>query len=145
MKTAIIVDLDGTLFFVGDRSYFDARYADKTDRVNLPVAEVVKLFKENGYKIIFISGSYDDAREARKNQLKNTFGWIDTKDYDLYLRKVGDYRKDTIFKEEVYKNHVEGRYKILFVLEDRNRMVDFYRNDLKIPCFQVNSETDNKK
>lgn len=145
MKNAIIVDIDGTLAFVGDRSFFDATKSDVLDTINTPVAETIYLFKNAGYRIIFITGSTEDSRGARQRFIKQHLDWTDKIDYDLHMRKMGDYRKDTIFKHEIFDNFIKDKYKVSFVLEDRNQMVDFYRNELKIPCFQVNPEMGKQK
>lgn len=139
MKKAIICDLDGTLSFVGDRTYYNAKKCDITDTLNKPVAEVVKLFKKDGYRIIFITGRYENSRNATKRFIENHLGWIEHIDYELYMRGDRDFRKDFVFKGGILKNHIEGKYEILFVLEDRDQMVDFYRS-INIPCFQVNPE-----
>jgi hypothetical protein len=59
--------------------------------------------------------------------------------YDaLYMRAEGDNRKDAIVKEEMYEQHIKGRYNVLVVFDDRNQVVDLWRKKLGIPCFQVN-------
>ncbi len=61
--------------------------------------------------------------------------WID---FDLLLmRKSNDNRKDTIIKREIFEADIKNFYFIEFILDDRNQVVDLWRNDLKLPCFQV--------
>ena len=54
------------------------------------------------------------------------------------MRAAGDNRKDAIVKRELYQRAVAGVYSIAFVLDDRNQVVDMWRKDLGLPCFQVN-------
>ena len=140
MKDAIIVDIDGTLVQVGNRSYFDASKADKTDTPYIPVVDLVQRYLNDNVRVFFVTGrnSNKGQKEATERQLKNMFGlsFIEGRT-ELHMRKEGDFRKDTVFKGEIYKNFIKGKYKVLFALEDRKQMVDFYRNEIGIMCFEV--------
>ena len=149
-KKAIIVDIDGTLVFVGDRSYFDASNAHKVDRPNFPVVELVQTYIDLGYFVFFITGRTtgkdNGGAISTMKQLASLFPDVNlAKHCSLYMRQDGDFRKDTLFKGEVFEKHINGKYDIAFALEDRDQMVEFYRNELKIPCFQVNPDTGKKK
>jgi hypothetical protein len=52
------------------------------------------------------------------------------------MRKTDDFRKDSIIKEEIYQNEIEGKYNVLCVLDDRNQVVEFWRAK-GLVCFQV--------
>jgi hypothetical protein len=54
------------------------------------------------------------------------------------MRKAKDYRKDAIIKREIFDREISGKYRIEFVLDDRDQVVDMWRKDLKLNCFQVN-------
>jgi hypothetical protein len=54
------------------------------------------------------------------------------------MRKAKDNRKDSIIKREIFSEHIHNQYFIEFVLDDRNQVVDTWRKDLKLTCFQVN-------
>lgn len=71
LPKAVICDLDGTLALIGDRSPYDASKCDKVDFPNPPVVEVVRLFYEAGYKILFVSGREDRDREASMRFISN--------------------------------------------------------------------------
>lgn len=43
------------------------------------------------------------------------------------MRRTGDHRKDAQVKRELYKQHVAGKYAALFVLDDRDQVVDLWR------------------
>lgn len=129
---AIICDLDGTLCLMNGRSPFDASRCDE-DLPNIPVVNMVKNYHQLGYKIILASGREDTFKPQTMTWLER-FGIA----YDkLIMRAAGDFRKDAIIKKEIFANHIEGKYFVELVLDDRNQVVDLWRNDLQLPCFQV--------
>ncbi len=132
LTKAIICDLDGTLALLNGRSAYDASKCDE-DALNVPVAKVLSLFKQADYKILLVSGREDKFIQPTKKFLEKQNVLYDL----LLMRESGDYRKDSIIKKEIFRNHIEGNYAIEFVLDDRNQVVDLWRNELKIPCFQV--------
>jgi uncharacterized HAD superfamily protein len=132
MQKAIICDIDGTLADLGKRSPFDYENVDR-DEVKHAVAEAVRVFHNAGYKIILFSGREDVA-------MKKTKAWLAVNEipYDaLYMRKANDYRKDAIIKLELYEAYVKDKYDILMVLDDRDQVVRMWREELGLPCFQV--------
>jgi hypothetical protein len=132
LPKAIICDLDGTLCLMNGRSPFDASRCDE-DLPNIPVVNMVKNYHQLGYKIILASGREDTFKPQ-------TMTWLERYGitYDmLIMRTSGDFRKDAIIKKEIFVNHVEGKYFVELVLDDRNQVVDLWRNDLHLPCFQV--------
>lgn len=132
LPKAIICDLDGTLCLMNGRSPFDASRCDE-DLPNIPVVNMVRHYHQLGYKIILASGREDSFKPQTMTWLEQ-FGIS----YDmLIMRAAGDYRKDAIIKKEIFKNHIEGKYFVELVLDDRNQVVDLWRNDLQLPCFQV--------
>jgi hypothetical protein len=52
------------------------------------------------------------------------------------MRAEGDTRKDSIIKEEIYRAEIENKYNVLFVLDDRNQVVELWRR-LGLTCLQV--------
>lgn len=147
LPNAIICDLDGTLALFNTlnkdgsvsikhhnahtRSPYNASDCEH-DLLNEAVAKVVTtLYKEN-YKVIFCSGREDIYRTQTENFINNHLKI----DYELFMRKSGDQRKDSIIKEEIYKNNIEGKYNVLLVLDDRNAVVEYWRS-IGLPCFQV--------
>ena len=133
MPKAVICDLDGTLSLLNGRDPYNAAICDN-DLLNAPVASVLQMAKAQGYKVILLSGREDKYREPTlrflaKHQI----------DYDLLLmRTTNDFRKDNIIKRELFEQEIQGKYFINFLLDDRNQVVDMWRKDLHLPCFQVN-------
>jgi len=133
LPKAIICDLDGTLALMDKRNPFDATNADMDD-LNEPVANVLKAFAAQEYQILLVSGRENRFREPTLRFLeKNGILY-----HQLWMRPSGDYRKDSIIKQEIFEAEISGNYYIDFVLDDRDQVVDMWRKVLMIPCFQVN-------
>lgn len=130
LREAIIVDMDGTLSLLNGRNPFDASTCDQ-DLPSQPVLETVLKWQES-VQIIVVSGRTDDCQLQTENWL-NRHG---VKYGSLHLRKTGDQRKDAIIKEEIYREWIEGKYNIKFVLDDRQQVVDMWRR-LGLTVFQV--------
>ena len=133
LPKAIICDLDGTLSLLNGRDPYDASSADE-DGLNAPVASVLAMAKAQGYKVILLSGREQLYREPTERfLLKRQIA------YDLLLmRTTNDYRKDNVIKKELFQQEIAGKYFIEFLLDDRNQVVEMWRKDLHLPCFQVN-------
>ena len=133
LPKAVICDLDGTLSLLNGRDPYDASSADE-DLLDVPVARVLQMAKAQGYKVILLSGREQLYREPTERFLsKHQIA------YDLLLmRTTNDYRKDNIIKKELFQQEIAGKYFIEFLLDDRNQVVDMWRKDLQLPCFQVN-------
>jgi len=132
LPKALICDLDGTLALMNGRNPFDAVNCIN-DLPNTPVINMVKNYHQLGFTIILLSGRNDLYKEQ-------TIAWL--KQFDipykqLVMRKNKDYRKDSIVKKEFFEQHVQGKYDVEVILDDRNQVVDLWREELKLPCFQV--------
>ena len=133
LPKAVICDLDGTLSLLNGRDPYNAATCDN-DLLNAPVAAALKMAKQQGYQVILLSGREDKFREPTMRFLdKHQIG------YDLLLmRTSNDFRKDNIIKRELFEGEIQGKYFVEFLLDDRNQVVDMWRKDLHLPCFQVN-------
>ncbi len=132
LPKAIICDLDGTLALLNGRNPFDAAHCDR-DLPNKPVIALVKNYMALGYKIILVSGRHDSHKEP-------TLRWLQAHGIEfelLLMRGAKDQRKDSIVKKEIFEKHIAQKYFIEFVLDDRNQVVDTWRNEIGLPCFQV--------
>jgi hypothetical protein len=144
----IIADLDGTLCLFNHitkegekieehpgahfRHAINASAADR-DLPNSSVVEVIKMAHTSGYTIIFCSGRIDRYEQQTRKFLAQHLPDIP---YQLFLRRDGDFRKDNILKEEVYRAKIEPYYEVLFVLEDRDICVQMFRS-IGLNCWQV--------
>lgn len=146
MKQAIICDLDGTLFDITERlkfiqgetkdwkSFSDPKKIAELDEVNEWCALLLdgfycKKHREcDDIEIIFVSGrmkkkgvefiTWESIRRA-----------VGTEDFQLHMRDDKDYRDDTVIKKELYEQHIKGKYNVLFVIDDRKKVVDMWRNE----------------
>ncbi len=131
LPTALICDLDGTLALLNGRNPYDAARCEE-DIVNEPVADILKTYFLAGYTILLASGRSDQHRPQTER-------WLDKHSIQynaLYMRVEGDFRKDAIIKREIYEQHMQGRYNIKFVLDDRNQVVELWRS-LGLTVLQV--------
>lgn len=149
LPKAILCDLDGTLAIMGDRSPYDASNCDVKDHPNWPVIETVMAMHDQGVEIIFMSGRDGKYRPETVRFIEKYcrftpdpetctgFGAMERPiPYQLHMRAEGDTRKDSIIKEELFMEHVFGKFNVLFVLDDRNQVVDKWR-EMGLTCFQV--------
>jgi predicted kinase len=134
LEPTIISDLDGTCaLFVGKRSAYDATDCDLIDEPNRPVIETIKHYYNAGHKIIFVSGRQDKYEPETRRFLEKHFPNFQ---YELFLRKTGDLRKDSIIKEEIFNNNIKDKYFVKLILDDRDSVVKLWRS-LGLTCFQV--------
>lgn len=129
LPRCIIVDIDGTLAIHGDRSPYDWGRVGE-DRLNGIVYQIVKKYWE--VDLILVSGRDSVCREATETWLQ----FYGVRYKDLFMRPEGNTEKDTIIKERIYREHIEGKYNVLFVLDDRDQVVQMWR-DLGLTCLQV--------
>lgn len=133
---AIICDIDGTLA-QHHRSPYDYDSL-MTDTIIEPVhMALVRLTEshpgEPWIHCILLSGRGEEYREPTEQWLKEN----DVQYDELYMRPAKDSREDSIVKEELYRKHVEPVYDVLWVLDDRDRVVQMWRR-IGLTCLQVN-------
>lgn len=128
---AIIVDVDGTVALMGDRNPYDMTRVSQ-DEPNAAVVEVVRRMAMAGYRIIFCSGRTADGRIDTVHWLGRRFGG----DWELFMRAVGDSRKDSVVKLEIFNEHIRDNYNVVAVFDDRDQVVEMWR-DLGLTCMQV--------
>lgn len=145
MSKIVIVDIDGTISKVGDRlkylkqspkdwdSFYEACDEDE------PIIDVVSLVEELvcTHRIYFCTGRRESVREKTVIWLDKHVGSMGCLwDEFLLMRKDGDFRHDTEAKPELLKEAGIDLKDIAFVLEDRNSMVQKWR-ELGLTCLQV--------
>lgn len=149
LPKCILVDIDGTAAKMTGRSPFDWT-AVYEDDVNEPVRQLLDIvewrnsaIKEHwgddvdDTKIIFLSGRDGSARDETTRWFKDKFGYEVTYGENLFMRAAGDMRRDSVIKDELYEAHIKGKYNVLFILDDRDQMIEHWRKVVGIPCFQV--------
>jgi hypothetical protein len=138
-----IFDIDGTLAnHKGVRSPYDESkvFFDKPIE---PVWIILNSLLTSGHKIVFVSGRTEGCREDTILWLQsfikkeNYVSWENVNSIELYMRKSGDGRKDSIIKKEIYDEQIFPHYTVLGVFDDRLQVCRMlYENN--IFCFNVN-------
>lgn len=138
MEEIVIFDIDGTLADVSERihhvrkkpknwnAFFQGMAQDKAIH---SVVRLCNILYASGIKIILCSGRSEEHRPE-------TIRWLAEKGVDyheLILRPDGDRRTDAAVKREVLAGL--DRSKILFVVEDRSRVVQMWRSE-GLVCLQ---------
>ena len=118
---AVMCDLDGTLALFGDKNPYDRNFLE--DQINDPVASTLDRCEACGDKIILVSGRTDKHRKQTEKWLEDNM----VKYHALFMRKEGDTRKDSIVKTEIFEKEIKDKYNVVFVMDDRNQVVDMWR------------------
>lgn len=130
-RKAWIVDIDGTLALNNrGRSPYDESRVSEDD--SCPVIRELVTILANHYDIVICSGRTDACRTATQNWLhEHLIPYT-----NLFMRKSGDNRKDSIIKLEILDNDILPNWDIQGVLDDRNQVVDAWRSR-DLVCLQV--------
>lgn len=130
---AVIFDLDGTLCNMNGRDPYDASTCEE----DLPREAVLSAleFVPHYVDVLFMSGRSAEFFEETANWL-GTHSDAVVDENSLFMRAVGDNRKDSIIKSELFDKHIAGNYNVLFIYDDRNQVVDMWRQK-GLDCFQV--------
>lgn len=128
---ALIVDLDGTLADIRVRlKHLSGKKKDwksfnktiETDELHEWCRQIIVRFAID-HKIIIVSGRTDDLKKETEAWLKK----FDVPFHYLFMRKGNDFRSDTIVKLEIYEREIRDKFRITFVLDDRQKVVDMWR------------------
>jgi len=130
---AVIFDADGTLFsHEGVRSPYDYTKVH-LDAVREKVARVARMHYNHGDEIIIASGREDICREATYDAVKKI-----VPKFHLFMRPAGDKRQDRVIKGELFDKYIRNNFNVHCVYDDRAQVVDLWRKELGLDCFQVN-------
>jgi len=126
-----LCDIDGTIAQMNGRGPFEWMKVN-TDLPRKAVIDVVNALAENT-NMIMLSGRDGVCKDLSADWMKEQ-----GVDYSyFYIRPAGDNRKDTLIKEEIYFNHIKGKYNVLGVFDDRDQVVHMWRH-YGLDVFQVN-------
>lgn len=137
LPPAIIVDVDGTLALMNGRQPYDWDRVG-TDLPNKPVIDLVgsylKAQQASGREceLFIVSGRDGICREQTEEWLQKNFDF----EHKLLMRPEHDTRDDTQIKREIYYLYIENEYDVQFVVDDRQKVVDMWR-ELGLTVFQV--------
>jgi hypothetical protein len=124
---------------ITNRNPFDTAKAIN-DRANIPVVATLRAFQNStnpdigGVPSIFIvTGREEKYRDVTQQWFENN----SITHNGLYMRPTGDKRPDTEVKKEIYESSFKDKYNILMIFEDRQKVVNMYRQDICANVFQV--------
>lgn len=144
MPRAVIFDIDGTLAsHDGVRSPYDYSRV-LHDNPREAVIQTMKIFALMDYSIIILSGRESSCREDTIKWLRLHAGFLFELEeklglvWELHMRPAGDKRQDRIIKGELFDQEIRHRFNVEIVFDDRDQVVDLWRKELKLNCFQVN-------
>lgn len=130
---AVIVDLDGTLTSAAWREHFVAStprnwkgfFAGMSR--DAPVQPLVDLVEwvGNDAAVVLLTGRPDDHETVIRRWLADH-----GVPYDLLLMRArGDRRPDTVVKRERYHENIAPHYDVRFVIDDRPRVIEMWREE----------------
>ena len=134
----VIFDIDGTLADVSERihhvrkkpknwnAFFEGMAQDKAIH---SMVRLCNILHASGIHILLCSGRNEQHRAETVNWLAGQ----GVNYHELLLRKEHDRRSDTVVKREMLANI--DKSKILFVVEDRSRVVEMWRSE-GLVCLQ---------
>lgn len=139
-QKAIIWDIDNTVADRGTRHPFDFTKVDE----DTPKKDIQFLYdymvrpdraEYGGIEptYIFITGRPESCRVETKEWL-TTNGFYHHK---LFMRPDDNKEQDARLKLQIYKEHIEPHYDVIAVFEDRDRVVEMYRDILGLTVLQV--------
>lgn len=130
---AILVDVDGTLAKMSNRSPFDWHRVGE-DEPNSRVIDLLDAFQtgRKDVKTIIVTGRDGVCQKETEDWLHN----LGIKYDEFYIRPEGNTEKDSVVKERIFNENIRDRYNVLFVLDDRDQVVDMWRSK-GITCLQV--------
>lgn len=136
----VIFDLDGTLCDVSHRLYLIKREhplweafneACTSDIPRRRELELLKVMRKAGYKIALFTGR----SVAFQPETEEWLQYYGVKYDALQMRPSGDRRSDSVVKAEYLSKAGIKPEQVLFVVEDRDRVVKMWR-DMGLLCLQ---------
>lgn len=141
----ILSDIDGTAAIMNNRSPYEWDKV-QNDLYNNELFLFLHSFYENSRydynnpKIIFMSGRDESCREQTINWINNWMTPTHYFEYELYMRPAGDTRKDTIIKQELFFNHIDGNYKVISVFDDRPTVLRNVWHELGFKVYAIGNQ-----
>jgi len=128
---AVVFDIDGTLAEHVARSPYDYSRV-LTDKPFDHIVRLLKLYWEDNYEVLIVSGRPDSCRE-------DTLAWLELHEIpysQLFMRRAADKRDDRVVKQEIFDDYIRDDYRVHAWFDDRDRVVNRMRK-LGINVLQV--------
>jgi predicted kinase len=151
LPDCIIVDIDGTLAKMKDRGPYEEHKVYQDDVRKHVLFTIASMMTANPELKVFVFSGRSEAC------LGETIIWINEKcdlvvdnylnwnfkndcvpDYsvELHMRKVGDKRRDSLVKMDLYNEYVKDKYNTIVVFDDRPQVIRECWKALNLPVFQ---------
>jgi acid phosphatase class B len=134
-EQTVIVDLDGTISQKGERGWYE--YSKVSG--DIPVERIIRLVRMlhlNGMNIVFCTGREETCMKQSVEWIRRHVFMNDVEPVEIYMRPTKDNRPDFVVKKEIYRNLIEPKHNVWFVLDDRNSVVKMWR-EIGLTCLQV--------
>jgi predicted kinase len=151
LPDCIIVDIDGTLAQIKDRGPYDEHKVYNDDVRRHVLFTITSLMNANPELKVFIFSGRSDSCMAETVRwfndkcnfyVDNVKECLNTTDYlfaeyfvDLYMRKTGDKRRDSLVKTDMYNQCVKDKYNVIAVFDDRPQVIRECWKVLNLPVF----------
>ena len=134
MRDAAIFDMDGTLCDTAgivhliegeDRDYWAFHAASAGCPPHEDVVEAARAVHEAGRAIVVVTSREFQWRDT-------TLSWLTQHDVPhdaVYMRIVGDYRKDTAVKADILKQIKDDGFNVVAAWDDKPEVIDLWREN----------------
>lgn len=133
-KGFVLCDLDGTIADCSHRLHHVKNVEKKDwnaffcgipqDTLRTDVMDQVRVYKENGHEIIFVTARPEDYKEATLEWMHHH---VPVGGTTLIMRRSGDRRDDTEVKKEMYETYFKDKYPIEMIFDDRPSVIRMWR------------------
>lgn len=133
-KSVYIVDIDGTIAIMHNRSPFDESKVEN-DYLNDPVVSIIDHLYNAGQSILLVSGRSDNCRPETLRWLSKHSIQFD----ELHMRTDEEMQtgvKDVAVKTRILEEEILPRYNVIAVFDDRDQTVAGWRAH-GLTCLQV--------
>lgn len=136
----VVVDIDGTIANIGHRRHFVEGEKKNwkafnegavNDTPHMDIVDLVSLLSHQ-HHIVFCTGRHEEMRDITKKFIHSVFAKssqkINTENFrGLLMRQTNDKREDEAVKYQLLKDANINFDDIVYVLEDRQGVVDMWR------------------
>ncbi len=149
MRTAIILDLDGTLSDNAHRTHLlhevpvDWNKVQQTSLSDPPFQwckNLAETYSRAGYQILVVTARPQSSQLVTEKWLSNLFDPLEIS-WSLYMRAEGDNRPDDEVKRDLYFQSIKHRYVVDLAIDDRGSVVKMW-NDIGLAGLQFGTAVD---
>ena len=133
LPKCLIVDIDGTIAKMTNRGPFEWDKVSHDEPRKFVLDMIEGIVKENDCFVVYLSGRDSVCEpDTRKWIYDNTSDYVFSHNWQLYMRKENDTRKDCIVKEEIFWDKIASKYNVIGVFDDRPQVLQMW-HELKLP------------